>query len=409
MGGFTPLTRAAFRSILVNQLQASLAAANVPVQAMPDTGPDSVLGAAFDALAAEAEYIQFQAAQYHSLSRLATTPANDDGSVSADAASFTAPFGVTPASGSFASSTAFSLNLKNAASVPVPVPIGLLIVRSDGEPFQLIADPAQPANLGTAVYTIPAGQLSVAATFVCLDEGPVGNVLDPTTVTYSISSGPGDVQAPALASVTNASAITSGVAGESQAAFAARFTLRMENGPFATQSAIVAAALGVQAGLIVSYGAHVNQDGSYHQSFFTLVVNVAGSPTSPPSSLLAEITTALGPVVSDVAEFVVVAPTLVTPVIAGNIAVRAGYSKPVVEAQVAAAVQALVNGIGLNQSGGPTTLSYASTLAAMVNQQAFPGVNPVGTTLTFNGGTADVTAPFGSQIVCPAAPTFTTS
>jgi hypothetical protein len=404
MSGFTPLTFAQWRTILVNQFQASLAKLGFAFEDMPDTGPDSVMGADFDSGAALALQMQLQATTYQQSSRLGTTPANPDGSVSADAASYTAPFGFVPARGSFASSSSFEISLPSVPAAPVTVNTGFSILRGDGTQYVAVADSGQANYNGNEGYTFPAGTQTISVTATCLTQGKVGNVADPTTTSWRIQAG--DETGAIIGSVSNPDPITSGVDGELQADFVARFTLSRQNGNWAVRSAIAAAMLGVQAGLIVSIGDHVNADGSYHASFSTLVVNVKGSPVAAPDDLIAAVSAAVMPVRGITAEYTVIGPTLILPTFTGNVAHLAGFNQQQVGANAAAAVQNLANSIGLDQSGGTTTLSYAQVLSTMI---AVPGVNPAGTTLHINGATLDITAPFASQIACPTLPAFTTS
>lgn len=404
MSGFTPLTRAQFRSILVTQFQNSLTSAGILLADVPDTSSGTVMGASFDALSLMAVQQQYQNTLIQTTARLSTIPANPDGSPNPDVDSFVAPFGYTRLAGGFASSTTFSLNLNSVSGSPIIIPTGLIFQRGDGVPFVLVDDTSQPAYNGSHGYTIPAGQTSRLATATCLQAGTVGNT--PANTSWTVYSGPGVPIAPGLGSITNASAITNGTGAESDAALKSRFTLGMQNGKWAVITAIQAAVAGSQIGLTYSYGDHVNQDGSYHAAYFTIVVNIAGSPTTPSGTLITTVSNAVNLVRAGGIEYQVVAPNLVTPTMAGNIAVRAGYSSSAVLAAVQTAVQAYVNNIGLDPNGGTTTLSYAQALADMI---AVAGVNPVGTTLSINSGTSDVTAPFGSQIVLPTVPAFTTS
>lgn len=406
MGGFSPLSRAQFRTIFVNQFLASLTEAGVPLDEQPDTGPDSIMGAVADGLSALSEQLQFQAYQDQLASRLATTPANADGTVSADAASFAAPWGIVPAPGGYASTKAFQLNLASLSSESVTVDCGVVIQRNDGMQYLVIADASQADYNGSQGYTIAAETPYLTVTGLCLTQGTAGNVEDPSQYTWTIYGGPGAITAPMIASVTMNQVINNGTAPEQQSAFVARFTLAMQDGKWGVETAIIATALGVQSGLTVSYGDHIDQNGNTVPAYFTLVVNVAGSATAPSSTLLTNIYNALVNVRSGGIQYQVIAPTLIAPTLAGNVAVYAGFNETAVLDQVEDAVQNAINAIGLNQSGGTTTLSYAQTLALMIS---ISGVNPVGTNLTIDGTTNDVTAPFASQIVCPTTPSFTVS
>lgn len=404
MSGFTPLIRDQFRSILTTQFQQSLTQVGILLADVPDTSPGTIMGSVFDAVSLVAVQQQQQDIDVQNASRLATIPANADGTPNSDVDSYVAPFGFKRIDGSFSTSQTFSLNVTSPSSSPITVPTGLIFLRGDGVPFVLVDDVTQAAYNGAHGYTIPAMTSSVLATATCLQVGSIGATA--ANSAWSIYSGPGTPTAPGLGSISNAYPITSGGNIETDGALIARFTLGMQNGKWATITAIQSAALGSQNSLIYSYGDHVNADGSYHAAYFTLVVNVAGSFTVPSSAVITAVQIAVNAVRAGGIEFEVIAPTLVTPTITGNIAVRAGYVSATVKAAVQAAVQSYGNGIGLEPNGGTTTFAYASLVATIV---AVPGVNPIGTNVTVNSGTADVNAPFASQIVIPTPPSFTTS
>ncbi len=404
MAGFTPLSQAQFRSILVNQFIASLTAAGITIQDVPDTGPATIMGAAFDAISLLAAQQQYQDTFVQATSRLATIPANLDGTPNPDVASFVAPFGYAPLGGGFATSTTFALNLPSVSSTPVTVPTGVIFQRGDGLPWVLVADLSQPAYNGTSGFVIPPGQRSVFATATALSSGTIGTT--DANATWTLYSAPGSIVAP-IGSITNASKILPGALAETDAALKARFTLGMQNGKWGVITAIQSAVAGSSAGLTYSYGDHINPDGSYHGAWFTIVINIAGSSSAPSQPLIDIVEAAVNRVRAAGMEFDVVAPTLITPIITGNVAVRAGFVSSLVLAAVLTTVQSYVNGIGLNTDGSPSTLSYAQLLSNVI---AVPGVNSAGTALLINGvAGVDVVAPFASQIVAPNQPVLTTS
>jgi len=404
MAGFTPLTQAQFRSILVNQFAASLTSNGVAIQDVPDTGPGTIMGASFDAISLLAAQQQYQDAFVQATARLATIPENADGSPNPDVDSFVAPHGYTRRDGGFATSNTFALNLNSPSSSPVTIPTGVIFQRADGLPFVFVADASQPAYNGSTGYVIPAGSLSALATATALATGIVGNT--DANQTWSLYTAPGSLTAP-IASITNASRVANGAPVETDAALKARFTLGQQNGKWAVATAIQSTVAGAVSGLTYSNGDHINPDGSYHGAFFTVVVNNANSPIAPSSTLLAAVRAALLPVRAYGIEYTVVAPALVTPVITGNIAVRAGYTSAIVQQAAQIAVHTYVNSLGLDPNGGTTTLSYAQLVSLVVS---IAGVNPAGTSIFVKGVAGiDVVAPFGSQIVAPTLPPFTAS
>jgi hypothetical protein len=364
------------------------------------------MGGTFDAVSLMAVQQQYQDTYIQTTSRLSSIPANTDGTPNPDVDSFVAPFGYTRLTGTFATSNTFSLNINSPSSTPIIIPCGLIFQRGDGVPFILVADTAQPAYNGANGYTIPGNNstVSISATATCLQEGITGNT--PADSTWTVYLGPGVPTAPGLGSITNASRIASGAAVETDQALKDRFTLGMQNGKWAVITAIQAAVAGSQIGLTYSYGDRINQDGSSHPAYFTVVVNVAGSSSAPSSAVLELARSAVESVRAAGIGFQVVAPTLITPSVSGNIHVQSGFVPSTVLVAVQAAVQSYVNGIGLDPNGASTTLPYVQLVSIIVG---VTGVNPTGTTVSLNSGTADVTATFGSQIVMPTAPSFTTS
>jgi len=411
VAGFTPLTLAQFRAIAVDEYQAALVEAGYSLNGIPDTGTGTIPGAIFDGFALMAVQQQYQDVNVQLTSRLLTIPANPDGSPNPEVDSFVAPFGIkSRLGGQNATYAGFWLNLisRNLQGATT-IPTGLLFT-GNGQVYVLVADTNQPAYdptlyNGAGGYTVPQNALSVLASATCLAGGSIGNA--PRNTSWTIYSASGSPAAPGLGYITNPGPITTGVDAESDAALKARFVLSMQNGQYAVVTAIKAAVLGTQVGLVYSYGDFKRPDGSYQGAFFTLVVNVAGSSTLPLPALVTAVKAAVLNVRAGGIEYTVVAPTLIMPQMTGNIAVRAGFDKPTVLGAVQTAFQLYGNAIGLDPDGGVTTLSYAQALSTMIS---VAGVNPVGTTLCVNGvAGVDVVAPFAYQIVVPVAPVFTMS
>jgi hypothetical protein len=95
-------------------------------------------------------------------------------------------------------------------------------------------------------------------------------------------------------------------------------------------------------------------------------------------------------------DFFVGAPTLIEVGISATITVDPNYPDP--DAVIAACVTAcesFVNGIGLDPDGGSTTCPYGKIYGVLYG---VPGVQ-LADNLLVNGGTIDIVAPFGSQLV----------
>jgi uncharacterized phage protein gp47/JayE len=354
--------------------------------------PGSTLDPVFNALALLAIQIQQQLSIPLSLAaRLAT-------STGADVDSFVAPFGFTRLPGSYANGLV-TFSTASPVGSPLTVPLGTIVQTALGVQYVLVGD----AMGNPTAPVIGSGDSSVQGSVVCLTQGTAGNT--PAGTIAQLYAGSGSPYVNGINQVTNAAAFTDAANGESDAELKKRFLLGMENGRYAVESAILAAVAGVQVGLTYSFGDHINPDGSYHAAFFSIIVNVANSAAPPPSTLLTAITAAVLPVRSAGIEYVVVGPTLINATVTGNIVVQNGFSSSAVTGAAAVAVQDFVNGLGLNADGSPVDCSYAQIVAIIVG---VPGVqNVTGTQL--NGSTQDIVAPFGSEVVMPALPVFTTS
>ena len=366
-----------------------------------NTDPASTGGALSDALAMLAAFIQNELAYTNNILRLGTIPPNADGSVSPDAASFGAPFNIIPLSGE-AAIGAVVFSTPSIVSQMVVVPIGAVVANESGVQYEVVADPTNlnyvQQELG---YPINIGESSVSATVECVTPGIAGNV-PAGAITQAISNVP-----PAITTINNPSPFTNGAAGESNNAYKARFAIAVSSGNVATINAIIAAALGVQTGIIYSFGDRANADGSEHDAYFTFVVNIGGSGTNPPSQLIASVSAAIDAVRAAGISYQVIGPTLITVNAQANITPAPGFASGDVLSAVQAQYATFVNAIGLKPDTTPTTCSiarcYASLLATQIN-----GVNCVldVQTLKLNGANADLTAPFASQFVAGSG-TFT--
>lgn len=388
MAYLTPLTGAAlFQQAVENyETEATLPAA---------TDAGSSLGAMFEATVLLALQLQQQAIYLAAISRLAT-------STGADVDSFCAPFGVTRLGATYATGQV-TVTYPSPVGSPQLIPVGAIVQTTGGLQFTVSADATNPNYNATANgYYVQTGQTSVSVTVTCSVSGTTGNVAANTiTQIYSGSNSPPIPGSPA---VTNPSAFTDGVGSESDDAFKARFTLTVSSGRVATATAIIAAVLAIQTGLIYSFGDMVNADGSTHDAYFTFVVNEANTGTAPSSALLSAVQAAINAVRSAGISFQAIGPTLVPVNASGTIVPVTGYSSAVVLPAVQAQYAAFVNAIGLNPDTTPTTCSLARCYAALLQTQV-NGVYVVFdvTGLLLNGVAGDVTAPFANQLVAGSA------
>lgn len=386
------LTQQQYFALMVQAYQAACIAAGIPVA---DTGVGSTLGAFFQSSAQAAMNLQSQVDIDFAASRLQT-------STGADVDTFVAPFGFSRKPGSYATA-ALTFTFANAGGAPVLLPVGVIVQRSDGKQYIVVADGTQPTYSTTLQGYLLSSGAALTATAQCLTIGSAGNT--PAGTIIGLYGGLGNPLPLSIVSVTNASLVGNGVDGETDSALIARFQLTNGLAKYGTRVAILSAVAGTQPGLTYQFGDHQNPDGSYHAAYFCVIVNVAGSATAPPASLLSAIATNVdgqfpGGKSSAGIEFGIFGPSLLTATVS---AIIPGAS-PTLLATMSATTASYVNGIGLNAAGSSSTLSYAGTAAMLV--AAAGGLNV--TNLRINGSTADVVAPFATEIIA-GTPLITSS
>lgn len=383
---FTPLAAAAMDAVL----QTSFAANLDPEYGSINLGPGSPMASLLFAVRQLSLIIQGESATVSDFSRLTS-------SEGADIDSYVAPFGFQRLGGTFATqSLLFGTN--SPVSTALPIPPGAIVQRvSDGTQYALIADSNQPNySSTTGLYTIPVGSNLIPGSFVCLTEGSVGNMSINTPM--QVYGGPGNPAPAGLSIVSVTQAITNGVDSETDAELIARFQIQGGFPKYATLSAILSAIASVQPGLVYQIGDHINLDNSYHEAYFTVVANAGNSPTAPTPGLLQAIDSAVDAVRAGGVEFQVVAPTLIPVTLNAQYTTEPGVAPADAAASLGAAWQALANGVGLNIDGTPTTLSYARTISILLGVTGIANISNV----TLNGGTSDIVAQFGQQIVASA-------
>jgi len=405
-------------TLTLQQIQSTIIEGYNAVATLPaDTGAGSSLGPMFNAFALALFNQQQEIIYVAAVSRLATIPANADGSPNPDVDSFVQAFGITPL-GASAAQGQVTFSTSTPVGAQIVILVGSIVTTAGGLQFQVIADPNNGSyNPTLNGYPINVSGSSVNATVLCLTTGTIGNV-QAGTITQ-LYGGVGAIQFPApVNSVSNAAAFTNAINFESDAALKARFTLTQSTGRnTGTSSAIISAALGVQPGLIVSYGDQINADGTPHLSYFTLVVAIAGTATAPPSAPSEATKTAvrsalegdpaqgINPVRPAGITYDVIGPTVFTSVnVSATIKLIPGTVAATVAASASSTVTNYINSIGLNTYGGTTTVS-ASKIAALL--WGIAGVANVDN-ITLNSGPGDVTAPF-AQMLIPGTMSFTTT
>ena len=393
MAFLTQYTRSQLKQLAIQEYNSE---ATLPA----DTHQGSDLGSIFDATAFLAVLLQQQIAYENQIARLATVPALASGAPNPDVDSFVNAFGVYRLSSVAASGqVVFSIASPSSLNILIPaVAIGqagpVIVQTSSGIQFQVIPDTTNANyNAGFGSYVLTAGQLSVSCSVQCLTSGTLGNV-QANTINQPYS-GPGVTQVAGISGVTNPSAFANAVNLETDAALKTRFAVVMQTGTAATSSAVAAAILSVGINLTYSVGDGFNSIGASASSYFTVVVNNSGTGTAPSTALLASVYTAVLAVKPLGIGFQVIAPTLVPVGVTANIKVAPGFTSAAVSAACAAAVVTLLNNIGLSPTGASTLAKLAAIYTTLYTT---PGVSDV-TSLAINGGTSDVAATFGQQIV----------
>ncbi len=389
MAYLNPLT---FQQFLQQAATTYNSVATVPA----NTNQGSALSAIFNAFALLTTAVQGQTIYVANVSRLLT-------STGADVDSFVAPFGITRNTAS-ASSGSVTFSTGSATNTQLVILVGTIVQTYDGTQFTVVADATQPGySSGANGYIIPVGGTSVNATVDAVIPGSSGNVLA-NTITQIVST-PSNPSPAGVQSVTNPAAFTNGSDQETDAELIARFQSTML-GRWGTDSAIIAAAEGVQTGLTYILCDGTTAGGVANPGSFAFVVNELGQNVGPSSALITDIYNAISAVRPAGMPFTVTGPTLVPVDGTVTVQVNPGYSPSTVAANVQTAFNNLVNSIGLgdttvNATTAPTyatRLYYSqviSTIEAVAGVVAIP--NPPG--LTLNGGTVDITAGVGSQIV----------
>jgi hypothetical protein len=296
----------------------------------------------------------------------------------------------------------------SASTTSSYIQVGTLTQTASGTQFIVVADSGQTAYTASG-YLIPAGSLTaISITVQCLTAGVSGNVAANTIV--SLVSGLGSTTPLNSYVVTNPQGFTNGSAGETDQALATRFQNVFQSGRWATRLAIATAIAGSGVNLTYQIAEGVNAANAATVGFFTVFVNIIGSNSSTPNSVLTSVSNAVNLVKALGISYTVVAPTLsAIPAIAvlhvdPNYILIPGNTLASVQTAANAAYSGYVNNIGLSLTNTTTLLSYAKVSAVLVT---VPGVLNV-SGFTLNGGTTDITAPFGTQFVAGTS-TFTST
>lgn len=269
------------------------------------------------------------------------------------------------------------------ASQPVVVPVGAIVQTvGGGVQYAVVGDPDEPTWSPSANgYVLAAGQLSLTATVEALIGGSASNVLANTLTQFGSS-------VPGIDQVTNPSPITNGEDAELDAAFRSRFILYLATLAKATRSAILAAAMGVQQGLLINLleNQQPNRSGGTSPLLGSFTVVVDDGSGDPPASLLNAVFNAVDATRAFSVEPFVTQPSQLQVGIA--LAVRLGtLPTGTLAASVYVSVQngiaAMVNGLGPG-----VTLTGSAVLQTALSVSGVASVLP--SSVSLNGAAADL-------------------
>ena len=335
--------------------------------ALIDISVGSVARALFEANASIGLWMQWLILQVLQTTRAAT-------STGPDLDSWMADFGLQrlPATQSTGSVT-FS---RFSSALPANIPVGTSVKTSDGSvSFSVVENTAASTwNAVVSAYELPAGVSSADVTVMCAVAGTVGNVMAGTIATIASSL-------PGVDQVTNASPFTDALDAESDQALRTRFHGYLAGLSRATLSSVTNAVANVQQGLSVRLQENTATDGSPRPGTFTVTIDDGSG--YPPSSLLANVATAIEAVRPIGTMFSVVPPQVVSVTVACNVTLSVSASP------AASTSDAVSLGIANYLNGLPIGRTASITRIAQCIYKAVPTVENVSGIL-LNGSTSDI-------------------
>lgn len=254
-------------------------------------------------------------------------------------------------------------------TIATAVPIGAIVASSDGtQTFSVVADPTNAAYSATFnSYPVAVGVASVLVTVKAVTGGTSANVS---------AGGISIMQTGVIGidGVTNPSNFTTGVNAETDPAVKARFQNWMASLFNASESAILFAVASVNQNLQATIIEQPNGNPK-------VLVTVDDGSGAIPAALVNAASVAVNAVRAAGINVGVQAATKLTANVSANIATAAGYVHSTVVGQVALAMTAYINGVGLGNLVSYALLSAAAT--------SVPGVTDV-TNLLLNGLNLDL-------------------
>lgn len=352
-------------STLVQDMSAGLQG---KATALVDLTVGSVLRALLESVASVSLWHQYLLVELFNRQRLAT-------STGTDVDSFVGDFTLTrlPAVSATGAVTLSRFLASSAATVTV----GTTVKTGDGtQTFAITADSTNSYwSPSTGTYVLPAGQSSITVPVKAITPGSSGNV-QPGAINL-LGSATANID-----TVNNALAFTNGEDAESDAALRSRFANFIGSLSKATLAAIGYAIQQVQSGLTYAISENVDEAGNPRSGHF--VVTVDDGTGNPSSNLKSIIYSAVDAVRAVGSTFSVQSPILVQPTISMTITVKAGYTKTVLVGEVASAVTAFVDSLGI---GAPLFITKIAQIAYAAND----GVASV-QNLLINGSPNDLVA-----------------
>lgn len=379
---------------------------NANAKRKANLGVGSSLGSVQNAIVALIIDLQQQIAYDAAISRLQSSASTTPGVNSQDVDSFCAQFNFPRESAvpaqldvTFGANSPATSQLQISAYDPTTNTGGTYVQTPGGKQFFVIADTTQPGyNASLKAYVIDVGQQYVDATVQAVIPGTGGNVQSGTiTQILSLDGAPAPL---GVSTVTNANSTNTGIDEENDADYIARFQKFM-SGKWATPLGVSAAVQDAENGLTYQIGDMLDQWGNPAPNFFAVIVNSLGQSTGPSSALLALVRSAVESNRPLGMPFAVDGPQLISVNVSAALTISPGAVQSTVIQNALNAAAAYVNAIGLvdgiitSPSSAITTAQYSEIMVILRNTTGVTNV----TGLTLNGGTTDITAGYGQQLV----------
>lgn len=362
------LTFQSFRTTLGNMV----ASAQGACPALLDLNVGSPGRAMLEAVAGLGLWFQFIALQILSLTRLAT-------SIGTDADSFVQDFGLTRLPGTAATGTVTFTSF-SPASQSATVAVGATVRTASSLVFSVVQDETNPAwSTSAGAYVRPAGTASITVPVECASTGATGNVAAGAICLLGTAIA-------GIDTVTNASALTNGSDGETDAALRTRFVSYINSRSKATVSAIENAVTDVSADLIYQVLENVDTSGAFLPG--NVVVFVDDGSGDVADSVIDAVYAAVDDVRPAAVSIQVVRPNVVRPPVTMTVTVGSTGDLATVQAAISTNIATYLNSLAIGASA-----SYSRLI--QIAYAASTSVTNV-TDVTLSGGTVDLPATTGT-------------